>query len=274
MLMGSPGSDVNAAAKDPTDGTGRHTGASPTDGLPPFFGSLLKACAMSQTIEASASVQYKPVSSGFSSATAHVYADAHKVIVTGLYGNVVFEGRAGEALTLDFDMKGQYAKGTDEALPTDAVYPTDNKVLVQNESLTITPLGSSAYTPIVRSFRFDVGNQIIERRDMNSARGLYGIFVSDRRPTLELVIEVDTFANIDPFDHMSDETTGVTTTHGVHFTHGGSTSDPNQTKFSFNKCQLTNVQYQDDQGIRTYALSYNLTPDADDDDFRIDFGSQ
>lgn len=276
MIMGSPGADISNTAAlagvDPLTGTGQNAGGAPTDGLPPFFNHLLKACAMSETIDTSTSVQYKPVSSGFDSATAHVWADNHKTIIKGLYGNVTFEGRAGEALTMDFDLKGVYDKPEPVNIPTDTTYPADNKVLVQNEALVIN--NGSAYTPIVRSFRFDVGNQIIERRDMNSSRGLYGIFISDRRPTLELVVEVDALGTFDPFDDIANETTGINTTHAISFRHGGAGTSANESKFTFNKCQLTNVQYQDDQGIRTYAFSYNLTPDADDDDFAIDFGDQ
>lgn len=257
MLMCSPGYHEVAGLK---------AGNSPTAGVPPFFSALLRACALSETISTSASVIYQPTSSVFTSASSYVWADGLRHKVLGLFGTVVFEGKAGEGIMLSFDMKGNYAEPTDVAIPS-ATYPSDNKVLVQNEALTITPAGSSAYTPIVRSFRFDVGNQIIERRDMNSSRGLYGLWITDRQPTLELVVEVDTKANFNPWGDMSNESTGVNKLHKVIFTHG---STPNSVRFTFRELQLTNVQYQDDQGIRTYNLSYNITSQADNDDFKIE----
>lgn len=272
MLMNTPGgSHVHSDSGDHTGGTGDNTGNSAIAGVPPFFGHLLRACGLSEATHSSSGVIYTPTSSSFNSATAYVWADSIRHLITGLYGSCVIEGRAGEGIDLMFDLKGNYADPTESTIPSSVTYPEDAKTLVETEGYANDQhTNGSGVGPLVRSFRFDLGTQVIERRSMNHSKGLYGLWITDRQPTLEIVCEVennisgggdDEFA---PFADLSAAQEAA-----ISFTHG---SDPgSRCLFTFTAAQLRDVQYQDDQGIRTYSLQYNLTSVSDDGEYSIKF---
>jgi hypothetical protein len=162
-------------------------------------------------------------------------------------------------------MKGNYADPVANAIPTAVTYPADAKVLVESEGLTMSNF--SVGSPIVRSFKFDLANTIVERRDMNSSKGLYGLWITDRKPTLDLVIEVENL--LTTFNPWTALNTQPSVTSSISFTHG--TGVHKRCLFTFNQAQLKDVQYQDDQGIRTYALSYTLNSSTDDAEYSIKF---
>lgn len=247
------------------------TGTSSTNGgQPPFFSPLLRACALSETGHSSVSVLYRPKSSSFESATCHVYADQIKHVVAGCVGTFTMEGTGGEGIELMFDLKGKYAAPTGTAAPT-PTYPADEKVLCASENLSVS--GYQSGSPIVRSFKFDMGNTIVERKDANSAFGLYGLYITDRKPTFELVVEVEPQSVFDPWSDLANATTGDVTAHTVSFLHGaGAAAGQKNVGLYFGSLQLKDVQYQDDGGIRTYALSYDVFNGTDDRDFSMRFG--
>lgn len=259
-------------AKGFVNGTTGSTGAASTNGgIPPFFSPLLRACALSETTAGSASVIYRPRSSGFESATAVVYADTIKHTVVGAIGTFTLEGTGGEGIEMMFDLKGRYAAPEANSLPT-VTYPLDEKVLCASENLSIAG-GTTLSAPIVRSFKFDMGNTTVERKDANSTFGLYGLYITDRKPTFEVVLEVEALGTFDPFADLANATTGSPTSHTVKFLHGGGASaGQKNVGLYFGSLQLKDVQYQDDGGIRTYALSYDVFNTTDDGDFTMRFG--
>jgi hypothetical protein len=264
-------------AKGLAKGGTASTGASSVDGgIPPFFSPLLRACALQESASGSVSVIYRPRSSGFESATAVVYADSIKHTVAGTVGTFTLEGTGGEGIELMFDMKGRYSAPENSSIPS-VSYPLDEKVLCASENLEITggtyDLSSGTTLPIVRSFKFDMGNTIVERKDANSAFGLYGLYITDRKPTFELVIECELLNAFDPFADLANATTGSISAHTVKFLHGGGVAaGQKNVGLYFGSLQVKDVQYQDDGGIRTYALSYDVFNDTDDRDFSMRFG--
>jgi len=266
----------------------------------PFYGSLLRACGLEERIfggDANSSktpcVTYTPRSSDFESCTMHVYADKIKHVSSSVFGTFTLSGNAGEGAELQFDMRGTYnLPETATSVPSPR-YPKDNKKLIQagvgldsNAGWRIGATsgdgagGFLAGNPIVRSFTFDAGVNVIERMDANSQFGLQGLFITDRTPTLELVVEVESDLSSGSgsiFNPMSDlaDASGEQVRHSVRFVHGDDgTDNPSFEKigFLFPAAQLVDVQYADDQGIRTYTLSYNITSDLDDQDYGIAFG--
>lgn len=276
MLMTSCGG--SHVSPDVGPSTGDNCGDVGEAGTPPFFGHLLRACCAKETVNSSSSVIYAPVSSNFSSATAYVWADGLKHIAKGLYGTCVFVGTAGQGIELDFDMKGLYTEPTSVAIPTSTTYPADGKKLVEKESLVIStgylaPVSQGPQTPvtgpIVRSFRFDMGVNIIERADMNSPFGLFGLWPTDRTPVLDLVIEVENnLGTTSPYFNPWNILTSATN-QSISFTHGATAGG--MSNFTFPGAQLHDVQYQDDNGVRTYALTFNLTSTTDDTEWQIKF---
>lgn len=89
-----------------------------TAGTAPRYGALLQACGLSETIVASTSVTYAPVSSSFSSATIYFNNDGIRHILTGCRGTFTLNGEVGQIPTIDFTMVGVYNAPTDTAQPT------------------------------------------------------------------------------------------------------------------------------------------------------------
>lgn len=270
VLMGSPGVFYNPATGT-FDG---HTGEAVTGSAngvvkASFFDALLRGAGMKSTINASTSLSivYTPRSSGHESLSIDVYVDGWKHRAYGCIGNVMFEGRGGEALDVTFDYKGNIYQTSNPSYagnPT-VTYPVDIKQLAGSYALSMTT--TSTVTPIVRSFKFDSGNQVVERADLNSSLGLYGLYIVDRKPTLELVMEVDSASTFNPWTDLAAGTAA-----DLVFTHGSNSSTSGKTwKFVFptSSLQMRNVQYGDDQGIRTYNISYDIVSTTDDGEWTI-----
>jgi len=293
---GSPGANPEYTTTAGSDhdycvvtNTGTSVTTGDTSGHAPFFGSLLRACGLKQVNELSASVVYTPRSSSFETATVYVYADQILHKSTGCVGTFTLAGTAGEGIELMFDLQGNYIAPTGANTQPALRYPADNKKLMNFSRATIEKYasagdavgyqgGSSSEGPIIRSFNFDAGVTVTERGDINSAEGLKGLFVTDRAPTLDLVVEVENrlassgaSPGFNPIQDMSDAYT-----HNIVFQHGGTASSGtahSKTKFTFPEAQLVDVQYGDDSGIRTYNLSYSLTAVADDGEYKIETGN-
>lgn len=272
LLMNSPGGSGQAPDSGDLTAAANNTGNNAVAGVPPFFSHLLRACALAEGKDVTGgSVVYTPVSTGFKSATAYVFADGIRHIITGMYGNCVFTGAAGEGIEMAFDMKGSYLDPTVTAIPSSVVYPADQKAIMKSSGMTMTRVAGyndGAYRnlpPIARSFKFDLGVQVIERKDFDSPVGLLGLWITNRKPTLNLVVEVEqNLVSFNPWASL-----GGAETMTIQLTHGA--TSPNRCRFFWRETQLRNVQYQDDQGIRTYALDYSLTSAADDQDSMLTF---
>ena len=77
-------------------------------GTAPAFGPLLKACGLSETIVASTSATYAPVSSSFDSVTIHCFYDGVRHKITGARGSVTFNFVAGQFAVASFNFIGIY----------------------------------------------------------------------------------------------------------------------------------------------------------------------
>ena len=318
LWMNSPGidfinlTDNSAAQFDDFPGTATHTNSgSPsyalktstglatvdgaTSGRAPYFGSLLRACGLKQLNYLSNSVIYEPRSSSFETASVWVYADQILHKAAGCVGTFTLAGTAGEGIELQFDLQGSYNSPTGANTQPTTTYPADKKTLMNYAKAIVTANndgtdstengvgyqgGGSSERPIIRSFNFDAGVTVTERGDISSNEGLYGLYITDRAPTLDLTVEVENnlvSASGKPgFNPILDMANA--NTHNISFQHGPSDSSGNKTAhsntvFSFPQAQLVDVQYGDDAGIRTYNLSYSLTNTVDDDEYSITIGN-
>ena len=87
-------------------------------GTAPRYGKALLACGMAETVVASTSVTYAPVSASFGSCTIYYNIDGVRHKVTGARGTFTINGAVGEIPTIDFTFTGIYNAPTDTALPS------------------------------------------------------------------------------------------------------------------------------------------------------------
>ena len=266
MLMGSPGVFYNPTTQT-YDG---HTGETPPgSGIKvSFLDVLFRSCGMQATISGSSSLSivYTPRSGSFESATIWTYMDGILHKAYGCVGNMTFEGRAGEGIDVSLDLKGNISSGspTFPGSNPSPTYPLDRKIMAESYGMTISDFTIGSTSPIVRSFRFDPGNQIIERADLNSAKGLYGLYIVDRQPKLDVTVEVDASSSWNPFTNLTSSSNLVS----MALTHGGS-ANAERWRFSFPSLQTRDVKMADDQGVRIYNISYDVVSATDDADWMI-----
>ena len=106
-----------------------------TAGTAPRFGAALKACACAETVVASTSVTYAPVSSSPSSATIVYNTDGLNHVLTGCRGSFSIKAEVGQIPTLSFSMVGVYNSPTDVS-PVSASYTNQATPLVFRQGNT------------------------------------------------------------------------------------------------------------------------------------------
>jgi len=147
---------------------------------PPRWAPLLRAATFQETINAAVDVQYAPRNSGFESVTNYVYLgdSASGILIeqNGVYCRGVLTLPAGGFPSIRWTCIGTYVEPVDAAVPAGTF---DSTLPVQVESLGLTI--DSVSTFVINQLQLDLGINIQERPDVNSAEGLAGLAISGRR---------------------------------------------------------------------------------------------
>jgi hypothetical protein len=227
-------------------------------GTAPAFGPLLKACGNSETIVASTSVTYAPVSSNFDSATLYFFQDGIRQKVTGARGSFSISAEVGQIPTISFNMIGIYNEPTDVANATPTYQNQAKPVLFKNGNTTSQQLFS--YAGAVQSFSFDQSNQSVFRELVGGSKEVQ---ITDRRPNGSIVLEAVTMATKNYFSSITGSDTGNNT-----FQHGQDAG--NIFTFSAPQTDLSGISYSDSDGIQMLNIDYTATPTASgNDDYSI-----
>lgn len=160
-----------------------------TAGTAGKIGDLLKACGFIE-LDAASSVVYSPTSipASMGSLTFYVYnlGDANAVLrkISGARGTFNVVCKAGEFGKVEFTFRGNYAAPSDVANPTGMVYEATKPPLVESATLTV---GGTAL--VASELDVAMGNELIDRDDVNSPNGMKGVEISGRKPTGKVVPE-------------------------------------------------------------------------------------
>jgi len=219
-----------------------------TAGTAPRFGALLKACGFSETVVATTSVTYAPVSSSFSSATIYFNNDGVLHKATGCRGTFTMTCNLNEIPVISFTMTGIYNAPTDTVAPA-TTYTNQATPLIFKEGNT-SNFSLLSYAGCLMNVSFDVANEVVHRELIGCTRQ---VLITNRAPAGEVVIEAPTIAQKDYFTVANNNTTGSLT-----FTHG--TTAGNIVAFTAQKVDLTNPSYSDSDGIQMLNLPYVAIP--------------
>lgn len=149
------------------------------------YNALLRACGLAQTLTATTSAAYQPVSSGFESATIAWHDDTTRYQMTGARGSARLILEAGKRPYFRFEMSGLIGTVTDIALPA-ATFTAFRDPLPL--SLANTPTFTlGGYACIAERLEIDLGNKIEPRMLIGSE----SVQITDRRVSGTLVIEAD-----------------------------------------------------------------------------------
>lgn len=226
-------------------------------GTVPAYGSLLRACGMSETITASTKVDYKPVSSAFESVTIYFNVDGILHKVTGARGDVELTINSAQIPVYKFKFMGIYNPPSDTALPV-VSYSAFQTPLVANS--TNTPSFSFfGASPILESLSMQLGNQV----DYRTLIGSQYVQITDRKVAGQLQFEATTIAVKDWFTTALANNLGA-----LSITHG--TTAGNKVVLTSNTVDLLQPTYTDNNGVQMIQVGYVMVPSsAGNDEFTI-----
>lgn len=148
-----------------------------TAGTAPKHGALLRACGLSETIAAGVSVTYAPVNSSFEAVTIYWYDGSKLHKLTGAFCTCRIVEEVGQFGRYEFTATGIWNIPTDASVPVMTLDNTKPQPVI-NLGLTL-----GAYSPVAATLNIDLGIQIGERVDFNSADGLRGLQLTGRAVT-------------------------------------------------------------------------------------------
>ncbi|QND45200.1 hypothetical protein HB780_05445 (plasmid) [Rhizobium lusitanum] len=226
-----------------------------TPGDVPGYGSLLRACGLSETIVADTSVTYLPVSSGFESGSLYFVNDGVKHVLLGARGTVTGNVVPKQIGKFQFTMTGLLGTITDAAMPTVDVTKFMTPVAVSKANTTMSLHGWSS---VAESLSFDLGNTV-------TPRFLIGdevVIISDRSVTGTAVVEARSLATVDWFAKAISRARGpLALQHGV--------TDGNIVEINQPAVEIGRPTEGQTDGIINYSLSLSSVPVLGNDELEI-----
>jgi len=169
----------------------------------PKYGPLLLACGFSQTVAASTSVTYTPISSAIGSVTLYFHHDGQLHKLTGARGTVALAMDAGTIPKYAFKFTGIYnaPSSTADAVPTLTGFQIP--LPVNNDNM---PTYSLHGTDVVMSASsIDIGNNVVYRNLVNSER----VDIVDRAVAGSVTFEAPTITTKNWFEIARLGTSGA-----------------------------------------------------------------
>jgi hypothetical protein len=225
-------------------------------GTAPGYGPLLRACGLSETILASTSVTYQPVSTAMDSATLYFQQDGAQHSITGACGDVEMTFKAKGIPTFKFSFVGIYNAPT----ATSLAIPTYTKFIapfVVNSTNTPT-ISVASYAPILDELTLKAGNTV----DFRSLVGAQYVQILDRQSAGQVTFEAVT-PDVKDFFAIALANTNypITLTHGV--------GAGNIVQVNVAAADLNNPTYTDNSGVQMMQIPYQAAPIVGNDEFTI-----
>lgn len=230
-----------------------------TAGTAPEIGPLLRSCSLDETIVASTSVTYAPVSSAQESCTIYYFEEGVRYILTGCRGTFVFTGTVGDVPKVTFTMTGHRLDPTDNAAPTPTYDATIPSVLI-GTAFTVGGVSS-----VVNEVTFDMSNTVATAPSISAADGYGEVQVTSRDPGGTMDPESVLVATDDV---IADFTSG--TTKAISLGSIGSTAG-NIVDIDVPVAYYVDVAPGERENIRTKTLSYRAAISAGDDEISLAF---
>lgn len=224
--------------------------ASGTAGTAPAWGPLLLACGFAQTIVASVSVTYAPVSTAFSSLSIYFQVDGVQHRLTGARGTASFSLKKKEIPTIKFEFTGIYNPVTDTALATPTFTAWITPLPVTNTNTPTFTLHGLAGR--MSELSVDMACEIVHR---DLVGGSQEVLLVDREPNGSVMIEATTVASKDWWTLAQNATLGA-----LALTHG--TVAGRRVAINSSNVQLTNPRYGDEDGVQMLQMDMQFIPSS------------
>ena len=225
-----------------------------TAGTAPAYGPVLKACGLSETVVATTSVTYAPVSASFSSCTIYFHNDGIRHKVTGCRGSWSLSAEVGAIPFITFTMTGIYNAPTDEALPAPTYANQAAPLIFKNGNTSNFSIFS--YSGCLQSLNFDLANETVYRELVGCTKE---VLITNRGPNGTVVIEAPSIATKDFFTIANGSSTG-----SISFQHGATAG--NIVTFTTAQSDIGSPTYSDQDGIQMLNLPYLAIPTSSGND--------
>lgn len=227
-------------------------------GTPPDWGVLLKGAGFSETIVASTSVTYAPVSTAFTSLTGYFLqgsdsGNALRHILLGGYVESLTLSLSGRALPeVDFAIVGVKGTISDQSMPSQTL--TTQIPIVPTTTNTPT-ISLHSYTPALASLAINVRNQIAHPAIVNQDEFIF----TERMIDGQAVIKTPLIAEKDYFTIAQNVTMGA-----LNIVHGVGAGKI--LTLSSSSVQLVQPTYGDLDGVSTLQMALRFVPTATGND--------
>lgn len=230
-----------------------------TAGTAPGYSKALLACGLAETVVATTSVTYAPVSASFGSCTIYYNIDGVLHKVTGSRGTFVLNATVGQIPTLDFTFTGIYNPPIDAALPS--VTYANQAAPALFKSGNTSDFSLLGYSGCLQTLSFDIGNNIIYRELVGCPKQ---VLITDRSSSGSVTIEAVLMATKDYFTAaLTDGSYG-----SLLFQHGQTAG--NIVDFISTRADIGDVSYSDLDGIHMITMPYTAIPStAGNDEFSL-----
>lgn len=229
-----------------------------TAGTAPELGQAFRACGLDETIVASTSVAYQPVSSDHESCTIYYYQDGRLRKLLGARGTFTINAENGAYGTAQFEFTGHDGGLADAAFPAlsyDSTIPSPFMDI--NFQL-------DSFGPVINSFSMNLTNEIMMPGDVRDTFGFGEIRISKRDPNGSIDPEATLLATKDFETMFKAGTLMALNTGEVGKTEG------NKWQFEASIALREVTQGERDQ-IRTDELSFGCHETTTDDEFTLTF---
>ena len=226
-------------------------------GTVPGWAALLKACGFGETVVASTSVTYKPISSAFKSVSVYYYLDGllHKMI--GCMGTASLSLNSRGIPMVSVKLTGLYSATSDTTLPTDSNYSSFFAPQAVNK-INTTAFTLHGVTTGFDQLSIDGGNTVVYR----NMPTIEDVLITDRKVSGSISIPMTDVVTKAWHDTVRDGTLAA-----ISMTHGSGAGKI--FTISAPKVQLINPQYQDKDGVTMLQLGLDFQPNAGNDELSI-----
>lgn len=232
-------------------------------GTAPAVGKLLKACGFGETVVASTSVTYAPISAlaNIPTLTLATYRDGLKKTLKGARGNVKYSAQSGKFGELEFEFLGVYQEVIDATILTPSGVETTIPPVLLSANFSI-----ASFAAFVSQIAFDMANTLELRGDINSASGFISTLLTKRYPKGSFDPEDELVATHDFYGRWLANTTGALT-----WKHGATAG--NICTLTAPTVQYTDISESDRNGIATLGIDFLMARnnEAGDDELSIAF---
>lgn len=162
-------------------------------GTAPAWGALARACALAETIVASTSVTYNPITDSHESVAIYLWVDTTQYVLPGSRGTCQVKITAQGIPYLEFEFTGLFTQPSEQArvTPTLTAFQKPNVASKANTpTFTI-----NAINFVMRSFTLNLGN-VVENRFLIGAES---VVITDKADMIETTVEAMVLGTFNPF---------------------------------------------------------------------------